>query len=651
MSKFKRLAALILTVALAVSLFAGCGKSAEKAEKTGEAAASAATTAVSTDNSKDANDPAVNFKELKIKVAGFNQTGNRVPTNDVLTPVWRAKTKVIPEIITRPQGTAEKDYTQMMIAAGTLPEVLATNEFWQPEIRKALISSGSIREFTPEIIKKYMPRFTKKLERYGATVEEFLADNKTDGKNWYLPYRGSYINFPNLRTTEGAYQNLPIPYGIYLRDDILKKIFPQARTEQELKQIYVQKGGRLDWEDVTDIPIDNKEQLLDYFRKVKELGMKVGNNPVIPAHPNANADGNSIVWSMLTASELYWWGQEWGILLPKGDQLTYIPEAPEWKDYVKWFNTMYNEGLLDPEWAIQKDDQMNSKIKNGEYAAVNWWSSYKDARKVSKDENRGYGYRMLTMYRSLPTETKYHASQYYYTSLNDSYLLAIITKSAKEEDLPQIYNWLDWNLSDEADEYRYWGTPDMHTGTGKDMRFKPEYKSVEDWAVRGIKSDKDGVYYGMMSNMPPKIDQRDEYNFETYGITMVYDRLPMWVYPKQPTLEDDIDIAVENAMKRYYAKDLIFYKQTFKKEDIDANPDWVKATAKGGIWSDGANKALAKAIVAKSADFEKKYQEYYNAMFTDDMKKALETVKGIYKNMYKDQMEPEQKKGTKIDLK
>ncbi|PAD27812.1 hypothetical protein CHH60_29515, partial [Paenibacillus sp. 7523-1] len=40
-------------------------------------------------------------------------------------------------------------------------------------------------------------------------------------------------------------------------------------------------------------------------------------------------------------------------------------KRPEEKEYFRWLNKMYNEGLLDKDTFVQKDDQYKSKIASG----------------------------------------------------------------------------------------------------------------------------------------------------------------------------------------------------------------------------------------------------------------------------------------------
>jgi hypothetical protein len=44
--------------------------------------------------------------------------------------------------------------------------------------------------------------------------------------------------------------------------------------------------------------------------------------------------------------------------------------TPEWKNYISFMNKGFNEGLFGQEFYIQKPEQRDAKIINGEYAVV-----------------------------------------------------------------------------------------------------------------------------------------------------------------------------------------------------------------------------------------------------------------------------------------
>ncbi len=586
------------------------------------------------------------WDELKIQVSGYRQTGNNVPVEDVLTPIWRSKTKVIPEIVGAPQGTSGDDWIARQVTADTLPEVLGTIGVAQGTNNyKLLKENKKIREITKEDLIKYMPRYVARIEKLGGTIDQVYEDNldSADGKLWWIPNQLPQSALPGYRGTRYFEEQTNFePYQSYVRDDILKEIFPEVKTEEELKQLYKDNGGKLSYGEVTDIPIHNMADLLDFYRKIKALNKKVGDKPVYAAHPHSSSSNvNSLVWSMFSAPG----GNMWTITgesVTKEDTMTYMPMTPVWKDYLKWFNTAYNEGLLDPESFIQKDDQLNAKVINGEYAVINWWAPVADARKLSKAEGRGYGYRLLPMFDTLQLNSEYQDVTAMPTSLNGSFSGVVLTTTLKDEDYAQVMNWIDWNMSEEADELRTWGLPEWSAGTGKDRRFKPEYKYLETWAISGAAGAKDGNYYGMYDILTNASTNAAAWNHETYGILgLVYPDSPRYTYPKDLTKDVDLDLITHQVLTKHFMDQIVYYRQKgWDLGMIDPEGKFAEIDATNGIYSHDAGSAVVKTIVGKPADFEKNYEKYM-AVFNDKFKTELAARTDKYKDLYNTYIKPE----------
>jgi putative aldouronate transport system substrate-binding protein len=631
--KSKRLMAAILTAALSVTMLSAC-KETEKP----------------TDNkTKPGTFDISNAKTIKPKVLGKIQTGNRKPADDKLTPIWREKTKVEPEIVTMTAGQNASQYFQMQKVGGTMPEIIAPTNgvFDNPEIYNLLKQQNIVREITLEDIKNYMPLIQKRLENLGITVEEWYNANvdSTDKKLWYIP------GMPNLATTkyrneefvklDNSYQ----PYNWFFRDDILKQIFPDAKTEKELRELFVKKQGDLTFEDVNDVPIMNLDDLFNYLKKVKELNVKVGNNSVIPAQLQLTNEAGSLMWSAFSLPGFFW---QLGDRQHTDTSFSYFAANPEWKEYIRFLNKCYNEGLLGKETFIQKDDQRDSKVINGEYAVFQGWLPSPNARKKAADENRNYGFRKVSLFLDGKVANKYSDTSTKIVGIGSRWGAVGITTSAKDADIPQLLNWIDWNLSDEAAVLRAWGPKEFYTGEGKDRRFKPEYKDIEIWALTGKTGDKDGIYYGMYPSGGSDVD----WNHETYGIGSNWrlPYVPQRAYPKELTdpSKVDIDWAYDRAVKLFYYPKFKFFKEKPLGEDvIEARSEFEKIEAEftklkktASYDADGAKTATVQAIVGKPEEFDKKYAEYEKYLtteFMDNIKKQGEAyIKywQLYKEKY-----------------
>lgn len=577
---------------------------------------------------------------LQLRVLGKLQSGNKYPSQDVLTPIWREKTKVKPEIIEIPTGQDYREWLQMQIVAGTFPDIIAATNgiFDNNDIYQMLKKSGMLRPITLAEMKKYMPLTAKRLKKYNVTIEEWYKANvdASDGKLYFIPNLPSHYLVPEYRNKRICLDRTGIsPYQMWLRDDILKKIFPQAKTEAELKALWLKKGI-LSYEDVSDIPIRNAQDLYDYLVKVKKLNLKVGNNPVIPCMPIfMTSEASALMWSMFTFPGFWWSDLADRPYSDSTKSMVYFAATPEWKSWIKWMNDCYNEGLIHPEIFSMNMDQNNAKVINGEYAVFQRWLPANDARTRAEQEGRGYGFRVLSTFM-IPLKTKYQDLTEYTFSLRSNWgAVSINPKSVKEKDIPQILRWIDWNYSEEAAELRAWGPPYMSTGSGEKRRFKPEYKELETYALTGKIGGRDGPYYGLY---PFPLDHDIYWNHETYGIAASgeseYPYSPQMVYPLDDKSWDCFRFS-DWAFKDYYARQRkIVIEGALGQDAMDARAafdkieeEFNKMKQTVGADCDAAKLAVIKAITGKKEDFEANYAAYLKIACPPELLENVEKQK------------------------
>jgi hypothetical protein len=445
---------------------------------------------------------------------------------------------------TLPQEKSIDTYVQETLGSGALPPVLLLPSLYDAynataEMSRQLITQQDlVWKITPELIRKYMPNYTARIRKYGQTVEKVLAMNAVDGENPYLPVHLPFGAFPGLLDHPGS-KDIGSLYNILcFRDDILKDIFPSARTEAELAALYV-KQGSLDVADIIgDIPITSLDDLYHYLLKVKSLNLKVGTSPLIPGAPatefmNGERRIDSLDWSLRSA-----FGFRESYPVARGDppdwQRTEFPVlSAEYKEYLAWWNKIYNAGLTDPNLFVQTREEYLAKRMSGAYAVTNNWWSMDLVRAAAKD--RGYGYRSLpAFYGKLK-------------NLWDNYTLPfslkgdplVFTRSIRESDLPRVLRWADWYLGEERDTLAYWGMPDWYTGKGTQRAFTTEHSALADWAVYGIASPHDGAFYGLANRKPAAYDPATNDRVPPgplafFSESLAYPDAPYYICKKEP---------------------------------------------------------------------------------------------------------------------
>lgn len=185
----------------------------------------------------------------------------------------------------------------------------------------------------------------------------------------------------------------------------------------------------------------------------------------LAAHPT-NEDGLSNIGLSLSTSDWHW-------MITMGNPAGYIAEAApdngQWiidenynaiykfrsekvKEYFRWLNRMYNEGILDPEFATQTHEDYIAKIASGRVVALtdtDW--DYQDGEKVLKADgkmDKTYAPLAITM------DESQKSAVLMYQGLTTGYGVGITTSC---EDPVAAIKFLDYLCSDEGQVLINWG--------------------------------------------------------------------------------------------------------------------------------------------------------------------------------------------------
>lgn len=131
-------------------------------------------------------------------------------------------------------------------------------------------------------------------------------------------------------------------------------------------------------------------------------------------------------------------------------------KRPEEKEYFRWLNKLWNDGLIDKESFVQKDDQYKAKIASGRVLSLfdpNWgFSDAENALKSSGMDENTYGFYPVTLDESFK-RADFQPMGF------DGYGIGI-TVDAK--DPVRAIKFLDWLSSEEGQILRNWGIEGEH---------------------------------------------------------------------------------------------------------------------------------------------------------------------------------------------
>ncbi|GGD98754.1 hypothetical protein [Paenibacillus nasutitermitis] len=466
----------LFSLVLAAIMFAGCQSNSNNNTAATKKPESSATTATSAEAEKNGDYAPSTDLELTI----WNTQGNDVmsiekPDED-LPGDWLAnKTKVKIKEFYGNGGQQWEPKLTTLVASGNLPDLVLT-QAGQGPAHHAKLHEGDLNwELTPEMLQKYAPDVWK-------FVPSWVWDSiKIDGKIYGIPFSFTVdeevdsslssdfitaFTLPRQKATWNGGDNI-----LAVRDDILKELIPSAMDYKEIMDKI--KTNNAPMGDQYILPIKSSDEYIKFMYDVKALGLKEGNKPVY-AFGYAGGD-NWPALSILGAEMLGYKGYNytgWLNIADKKMGFGYLD--PVFKEAASIQNKMINDKVIDPESLVHNGEKFKEKVLNGQYAivAINYVDGIDTVN--TNLEKAGKPFRYVPFFTQVPQRAEYPAFKEGPQSFNETLSLM---KTLKEDEVPQVLNWINTMFTDEWDDIRFWGTKeaglyeDLTDGTRK---FKEE---------------------------------------------------------------------------------------------------------------------------------------------------------------------------------
>ncbi|ANE45234.1 hypothetical protein SY83_01580 [Paenibacillus swuensis] len=465
---------LLLSMTLVLSLLAGCmssnGNEPNTAVKPKDGEASPVVEANLEkdpyEGVEDTSDmPDWKGKQIKLKFwyAGGNGTGAKViPTQDVVLPELLRATGVTMDRENSFDNGGQDSYEIKMT------KIVATNSY--PDVVEGLSRSGfeqlvekDLLYDLTDLIPKYMPNYWKFINNPAFQLD--LKGSKREGKLYSIQVAGwSFINtklmkkedFANpLEYKQATGGDVPGRGFVFVRDDILKKIYPQAKSYDELGALMEQKNGNLSKQEYLDVPIKSMADFIQFLREIKKLNLKENGKDVVPFWTHNGSDSwliGTILSGTLNGYNTHvqmdnnyftYWDKE-------RQTVDYMFKQPWYKDIMKQWNELVREQIAEPEAIIQTDTQFNEKKDTGQYA-MTWGWIEPDRAKLAK---AGKTYKYRKVYLDVPPDEKKFVQPYNATGLSP---VSFFKNRIKAEDLPQILRFYDIAYTKAGQNLAYYG--------------------------------------------------------------------------------------------------------------------------------------------------------------------------------------------------
>lgn len=176
-------------------------------------------------------------------------------------------------------GTQWDPKLTKLLAGDDLPDIVHCGALQGPAHFARLDEFGKVWELTPEMLQQYAPDLWKK------TPAEYWEKMTVNGKILGVPYYSYTSKEINTGISDEAYEFIKnyketpkndVTYApenfLWVRDDILQKVYPEAKTYEELAALLTEKGAPIG-EEMLDIPIYSSEDFIQFMYDVKDMGL------------------------------------------------------------------------------------------------------------------------------------------------------------------------------------------------------------------------------------------------------------------------------------------------------------------------------------------------------------------------------------------
>ena len=306
-------------------------------------------------------------------------------------------------------GDAQQKLT-VMLASGDYPDFI-----YPKGDGPKFVEAGALLDLT-DLIEEYGPNIKK---HYGKYLPRHRFSEEDPGIYWL----GSFgVDDANLFPGSGH----------QVQQAVLKELgCPKVRTVKDFEKV-----------------------VRDYY----ELHPTIDGKPTIPY--TLCADGWRIMISVTNTAVFATGGNgddgEYFVDFDTYDTVIHHTR-PEEKEYFRWLNHMYNEGLLDQEFATQKYDTYVEKITSGRVLGLStaWWEilSAEESLERAGREERKYTFFPVTL------DERYEHKAFMQGGYVPNYGIGITTSC---KDPVKAIKFFDWMCTEEAQILRYWGIEGKH---------------------------------------------------------------------------------------------------------------------------------------------------------------------------------------------
>lgn len=354
--------------------------------------------------------------------------------DDIVTPYVEEKFGITVGEITHAAGQTPMEQINMMVAAGNLPDVVLVSN----NVVATAYATGAFADLTD-----YVHVMTE--------TDKYISDIgwnslSVDGRIVALPYSSVEIDQGNaeiMSKIEGdLYYQPNINWTFVIQEDILTKLGYDFTSMAELQADLDANPRAITDADVALNPaIDSFEDFEALLYAIKDLNLTVDGKPVYPL--------SIPEWGLYHISSLYC--QNGGYMYDEatGKASGFIMN-PGMKEYYKTIVKWLQDGILDPDFLIQKAEQYQEKVQSGRVAVTFQIPDVTATRSALKAASATNDLHPFDWPAPVAATKSYvdpsYAGGYYNIMINKDF-----------KDIERLLTYFDWFQTEEAQDLTTWG--------------------------------------------------------------------------------------------------------------------------------------------------------------------------------------------------
>ena len=392
-----------------------------------------------------------------------------VNPTDIVTPYFEEMFNFKLDIAVPPEGHTMEEMFALRAAAGDVPDIFGSHGRSGAQQLVDQFDFVDMTDYLPD-----MPNYTRYIHQ--PTWPRFT----NDGRHYLLPNLG--VDGLDPKYEDNIYYKGFGVWPLMAREDILAKCGYKFTPLYELAKDTTDKGIWPTLDQLAIEPaIDTTEKFDELLRKIKALNIEVAGAPLAPL--------NSTGWSYFHISNMmdngHWRVSDEGEV----DGYFGLPGAYPW---MKLWSGWYQDDLLDKDYLIQKDDQLQTKWVSGRVGVGVVIPNISAARQALLAEDE------TAVVRPIPWPKD--NDRYGFYDVFETGWTSFIFNAAITDQIPRIVEMIDFMSTEEGQAIRCWGPPDAGLYvTGSDGKKQWKDEETRKNIMENVADTKNADYYGLQS--------------------------------------------------------------------------------------------------------------------------------------------------------